>query len=304
MNNNDILQRFIFEDAGVRGEIVRLNQSFKAIISQHRYPPLVQQLLGEMLAVAALLTATIKFKGRLTVQFQGKGKLKLLLAQCDYRFHIRGLAQWADELTQEELGSVFKDGTLAITIDPTGGGKRYQGIVSWEGNSIAQSVEGYFRHSEQLPSRIWLAVDKDRAVGLFLQTLPESELASRQAKGQDFPSEAGSDWEKIIHLTETVTPAELLLLENETLLRRLYSLENEVRIYAPAPVTFQCKCSRENCEQAILLLGQDEIEDELKDKNKIVVTCDFCSKEFMFDRVDLENIFKQRGDTSSSTQIH
>lgn len=300
-----MLQRFIFEDAAVRGEIVHLGASFQQIVSQHSYPPLIRQLLGEMLAAVTLLSAIIKFNGRLTVQFQGHGKLKLLLAQCDNKFNIRGLAQWKQDLTQADLSEAFKEGVLVIMMDPASGGKRYQSIVEWQGHSIAQSIEGYFQNSEQLPTRIWLSVSENHAAGLLLQIMPETKSTVEKLTSKEGFSQFDRDWEHIIHLSETLTSKELLDLDNETLLRRLYSQENKVRLFSPTAVQFHCECTASRCENALLLLGHDEIEEELKGNQKIVVTCDFCSKEFIFDRVDVERLFKQKGgDSSSSSNIH
>ncbi len=297
MNNRDILQRFLFENASVRGEVVHLEQSFQTIVQQHNYPPAVRRLLGEVLAAVCLLSATIKFTGRLSLQFQGKSKLKLLLAQCDNQFHIRGLAQWKGDLSYEELLNSLKQGTLVITIDPEKGGKRYQGVVAWQGNSIAESVEGYFQHSEQLPTRIWLAANEQHAAGLLLQVLPaEGHPKTKKIAGDD-------NWERITYLTSTVTAEELLNLNHENLLYRLYH-EEEVRVFQPVSITFQCTCSVERGEKAVLFLGRDEVEQELKDKQKIVVTCEFCSKEYIFDRVDVAKIFKHGDKPSSSTQVH
>lgn len=304
MNKKDILQRFLFENAPVRGEIVHLDNSFATIVLQHQYPPLIRQLLGEMLLAAVLLAAIIKFKGRLTVQFQGKGKVKLLIAQCDDEFHIRGLAQWSGDLTAEELLAALKTGILVITIQPESASEPYQGIVSWQGDSLAESIEGYFRDSEQLTTRIWLSVHENQASGLLLQVVPES-AEGKPTKKKEVVSPPDRDWEQIIHLTETLTPNELLKLDHETLLRRLYSHDNEVRLFPSVPVMFQCTCSTERSDNAILLLGREEITEELKAKKMIVVTCDFCSKEFTYDAVDIERIFKQNGGaSSSSTQLH
>src|SRR4029079_3003032 len=114
MNDKDILQRFIFDSSPVRGEIVHLNDSYKSIMKQHNYPPMIQKILGEALVAASLLSAIIKFKGRLTVQFRGNGKLKLLLAQCNQQFQLRGLAQWSEDLKEDELWDAFNQGVLAI----------------------------------------------------------------------------------------------------------------------------------------------------------------------------------------------
>ena len=142
MNDNDFLQGFLFENAPVRGEFVRLHTSYQTIINQHDYPPLIRRLLGEALLAASLLASVIKFKGRLTVQFRGKGKLKLLLAQCNQEFHLRGLAQFEDGLDQTNIVDDLKQGILAIMMDPEmPGGKRYQGIVAWQGHSLAESMK-------------------------------------------------------------------------------------------------------------------------------------------------------------------
>jgi molecular chaperone Hsp33 len=299
MNNNDLIQRFVFEDADVRGEIVRLNLSYKTIIAQHPYPPFIQKLLGETLAVATLISAVIKFKGRLTVQFQGKGGLKLLLAQCDDEYHIRGLVQWQPELMEETLLDAFQNGVLAIIMQGEKGNQRYQGTVRWQGNSLAECIEGYFRDSEQLPTRLWLNVNEQQAVGLLLQVMPSTVKSAVQEALPRYLQ----DWEQIIHLTETMTAAEFQQLDTETLLRRLYSFEHELRLFPPDPVTFHCTCSQSRSETALLLLGKEEVEEELTQKQAIVVTCDFCNQEYKFDRVDVERIFKQQGG-AGSTRVH
>jgi molecular chaperone Hsp33 len=294
MNDKDIIHRFLFEDIPVRGEWVRLTDSYRTIVLQHQYPVLIQRLIGEMLVVATLLSAIVKFKGGLSVQFQGKNKLKLLLSQCDQEFNVRALAQWLEEIQPEELDSVFKDGVIGITIEPQTGAQRYQGLVAWQGHSISESIEGYFRDSEQLPTRLWIEVTENNATGLLLQVLPKD--GSKPQAGDD-------DWDRLLHVTDTVKPEELSQLDPVTLLRRLYA-EDEVRIFQANPVKFGCKCSTERCENAIRILGKEEAESELKAKQVIIVTCEFCSKEYSFDRVDIARIFSQGENPPSSTQVH
>lgn len=298
MNDNDKLHRFLFENVSVRGEIVRLHDSFQTITQQHDYPPLIRQLLGQALVAVSLLTAIIKNKGRVTVQFQGKGKLKLLLAQCNDECHLRGLAQYEGETcTEEDIQSSFQHGLLTIMIDQENTGKRYQGIVPWQGKSLAESIEGYFRDSEQLPTKLWLAVDDQHAAGLLLQIMPKETTGKQSAA----IAENNHEWEHVLHLTNTVTSTELLQLSHETILHRLY-FEEPVRIFKPHTMIFHCTCSVERAENALLLLGRDEVEAELKDKQVIVVTCEFCNKEIVFDRVDVTRIF-MRG-SASGTQAH
>jgi molecular chaperone Hsp33 len=295
MKNQDKLQRFLFENVFVRGEIAHLNTSYDTILEQHDYPPLIRRLVGEALVLVSLLTGMIKFNGRLSLQFQGQSGLKLLLAQSNQKLQLRALAQWEGELDEAQLLEDLKKGVLAIIMDPDNTTQRYQGMVSFRGNSLAESMEGYFNDSEQLPTRIWLAVDKHKAAGLLLQTLPHPE--------KELPEEIKAAWEHLTILTDTVKPEELLNLETETLLHRLY-VEEDIRMFEPTDITFKCTCSLERGQNAILLLGRTEAEEELNEKQVIVVKCDFCNKEYIFDRVDVENIFRQGGLPPSSTQIH
>lgn len=298
MFKKDLLHRFIFEKAPIRGEFVQLQESFLTILEQHAYPTAIRQLLGEALCVAALLSAVIKFQGRLTVQFRGKGKLKMLLTQCNNLFHLRGLVKWEGEMTYDELMEAFNDGVLVIMLD-TGGTGRYQGIVSWRGNSLLESIEGFFKESEQLATKLWLKVDEKNAAGLLLQIIPSKENAEFNLQA----NLENPEWQHAIDLTEKLAPEDLLQLDAETLLSKLYP-EEDIRLFDPVPVMFKCTCNRKRGEDAILLLGQKEAEEELKTKNAIVVTCDFCNKEYVFDKVDVAAIFKNKDKTSPTTNIH
>lgn len=288
--SKDKLQRFIFDKAPVRGEYIRLQESFQAVMSQHPYPEPIRKLLGEALCVAALLSAIIKFKGRVSVQFRGQGKLKMLLAQCDDQFHVRGLARWEGELSYADLMESFNQGVLGIMLD-SGPSNRYQGIVSWRGNSLAESIEGYFQDSEQLATKIWLTVNETSATGLLLQIIPSTD------------SDASADWDRITNLTKALQPQEMLALEYEELLNQYYP-DDEIRIFDPAEVEFKCTCSRERGENAISILGREEAEAELKNNHTIVVTCDFCNHEYVFDRADVTKIFESKNPPPSSTQLH
>lgn len=296
--NKDSLQRFLFDKAPVRGEYVRLQESYQAIINQHDYPPSIRQLLGEALCVASLLSAIIKFKGRLTVQFRGKDKLKLLLAQCDDQFNLRGVAKWDGEMSYEDLMESFNHGMLIITLD-SGPSKRYQGVVEWRGNSLAESIEGYFRDSEQLDTKVWLAINDTVAVGYLLQTIPHTDNDVMIIEEDD----AVSPWERITQLTLGLDAEQMLGMEYEALLASLYP-EDDVRVFPGTEVQFKCTCTRKRGEEAILILGHKEAEEELKDKNVIVVTCDFCNKEYVFDRMNVAEIFEKNDNPPPETPIH
>lgn len=295
----DLLQRFIFENEPIRGEYIKLEDSLQTILAQHAYPPAIQRLLGEGLCAAALLSATIKFKGRLTVQFRGKGKLQLLLAQCDDKYQLRGLAKYDGDVTYEELMDSFQNGVLMIMLDSGVAGQRYQGVVEWQGNSLAESIQGYFRDSEQLATKIWLNADDQRAVGYLLQIIPVADENARAMESEI----VNPSWHRIISQTEASNLQALLDSSYPELLTQIYPDET-IRVFDASPVTFHCGCTRKRGEDAISLLGRDEAEEELREKQSIVVTCDFCNKEYVFDRVDVEAIFKKYGESPPDTHLH
>lgn len=291
MNDHDILQRFLFEHANVRGEIVRLKATYRAITERHPYPLSVQRLLGEALACTALLSATIKFEGTLILQIQSDGPIHLLVTQINEHFHLRGLAKWHGDNPPDNFAQALGEGRLALTITPHEG-ERYQGIVSLEGETLSAAVQKYFDQSEQLPTHLFLASNEQFAAGFLLQTTPNHSS-----------SDPDYFWEHVVHLAKTLTADELLSLSNETLLKRLFH-EEDVRIFEPATVSFRCECTVERMERALRLYGYEEAQNILLTNKHVTVTCEFCHRHYDFDQVDIERIFRSDvgpSDTSSKT---
>ncbi|MGE3919562.1 MAG: Hsp33 family molecular chaperone HslO [Gammaproteobacteria bacterium] len=279
----DCLQRFIFEHSDVRGEILRLNKSFKTITEQHYYPTLIRQLLGEALTTSILLTATIKFSGNLTLQFQTNNDrpVKLLVARCDQNFNIRGLVQFNESLLKDIKTStaLLGEGQLVVTISPDNSVQPYQSIIPLHDQGIAQSLENYFAQSEQLATRIWLASSENSCAGILLQLLPEKASREREFF-----------WEHAVRIGETITPEELLTLPSETILHRLYH-DQDIRLFDTQPIQFKCHCSKKGMENAIRTLGEQEAMLLIDEKQCITVTCEFCNSYYNFDKVDVANIF-------------
>ncbi len=273
MQQPDKLHRFTFADLPLRGELVTLTQSFREIRDRHQYPPAISALLGEALAAVALMTATVKFEGRLTLQLQSASTLKLLLVECNHLGHVRGLAQLRDGA--EPGGADFRElvagGQMAITIEPDQG-KRYQGVVPLSGDNLAACLEDYFLRSEQLATRIRLLVNNEAAFGLLLQNLPEHQ-------GTDALAHAG-------HLAETLSLEEALSLEHEDLLYRLYH-QDKVTLFKPQPVRFNCSCSRERTLRALDSVDPEELQKILAEDGAVEMTCDFCSTVYRFLPADL-----------------
>lgn len=276
MIQNDTLQSFIFENRPARGEWVHLRASYQKIIEQHRYPAPISQLLGEALVCATLVSGMIKIPGRFTLQFQGTGLLRLLTASCTHEHHIRGLAQY-DESVDESSRDLFQLGKLTITFQPETGSPN-QGIVAITGGDIAAAVEQYFQQSEQLPTRLFVAVNESGASGLLLQTLPGKE-------------DALNDWEHLTILAQMMEAEELLTLPNDVLLHRLYH-EEDIRLFAQDSVSFRCTCTRARSENAIRLMDKNDINELLQEKPTIDVCCEFCNAHYDFDQVDIAQLLK------------
>ena len=272
----DSLHRFLFEAFPVRGELVRLDSTWQEILSRYDYPPSVRTVLGETLCAAALLAATIKFRGHLTIQLHGDGDLELLVVQCTSELLLRGLARWQGEGDQP-VAALLGDGRLVITIEPDDGGERYQGIVPATGDGIAAIIEEYFERSEQLSTRLWLSAGGDCTAGLLLQRLP----------GEQSDADA---WGRVCHLAETVSARELRGLPAEALLQRLFH-EESVRLFESRPVSFRCSCSRERIESVIRGLGIKEARAILQEQGGIRVACEFCNRRYKLDAVDVAGLF-------------
>lgn len=276
MNDQDSFRRFLFEDIGVRGELVSLDASWQTVLERHPYPSAVSSQLGQALAAVLLLSATIKFRGSLILQAQSEGPLHTLVAQATHGLAIRGLAQWRTEVPLGRLAEIYGAGRLVLTIQNEGA-EPYQGIVALEGANLAEAIQTYFSLSEQLATRLWLAADGEHAAGLLIQELP----SHRGAK---------ADWQRVALLADTVTESELLRLPGETLLYRLFNEEN-VRLFEPEPVTFRCSCSRERIETMLRGLGLEEVESVLRERGSVEVGCEFCNRRYVFDPVDIRALF-------------
>lgn len=289
MIEQDLLRRFLFEELGVRGEWVKLTASWQAAKLHQRGSENVQQQLGQALAAVAMLSATVKFKGSMILQAQGDGDIKTLVAQATDQRKIRGLVRAKEDIATGSLEAMYGHGRLVLTIESQNG-HPYQGIVPLQGSNLAAALQTYFEQSEQLKTRLWLFANATHAVGLLLQELPAQENYQ-------------TDWEHIEILANTVTEQELFDLDCEQLLYRLFHQE-KVRLFDPEPVEFGCGCSRPNIEKTLFSMGRTELEDILKERDIIEVNCEFCSKQYRFDKFDVENILSQTSTVTDSETRH
>ncbi|WP_298440634.1 Hsp33 family molecular chaperone HslO [uncultured Ferrimonas sp.] len=283
MKHTDLLQRYLFDKADVRGELVQLEASYQQILANHDYPAVVQRLLGELQAATAMLTATLKFEGEIAVQMQGDGPLSLAVINGNHNHVMRGIARFTGEVPEGDLQAQLGKGHLVITITPTDG-ERYQGIVALDKPTLAANIEQYFAQSEQLNTRLWLHADGNKAGGMLLQQMPASNVI------------ATVPFEHLEALTDTIKADELYSLAANELLYRLYH-EESIQLFAASDISFACGCSRQRSLAALASIDKAELEQILAEQGQIKMHCDYCHSNYHFDAVDVAGL----GQTQASS---
>jgi molecular chaperone Hsp33 len=278
--STDSSQRFIFENRDIRGQLVHLNTSFEEVLNINAYPAAVAKLLGEFLSASVLLSSTIKFEGRLIMQVRSKGEVSLLMAEATHDRQIRAIARMEADLTSKEFSVLLKDGTLVVSVEPKYG-ERYQSLVPLLGADLAECLKHYFNQSEQLSTFIKLAANQSSAAGILIQQLPKQLV-------QD-PSLRENQWQQAVILAQTTKQDELLALDNEQLLRRLY-LEDDLKMFDSDPVVFKCSCSYERTARALMMVEADELDSMFSETPSLEMICEFCQKKYAFTRESLGEI--------------
>ena len=313
MHDRDCLHRFMFEQYPIRGHLVHLDAAWRALIEHREYPAPIRDTLGEAVAASLLLAATIKFEGVLSLQLQGDGPVHLMLAQCTGGLGVRGLARYKEggfaggdagvntPGGAAGIADLIGAGNLTVTLETDDASQRYQGIVPIAGRRLAESLQVYFENSEQLPTRLWLHADADGASGMLLQRLPIAD-ASPRAHAADAAA-VDDAWRRVQLIGETLTPGELRTLGDAEILHRLFN-EDDVRLYEPTPVYFRCRCSRERVGGMLQSLGEAECRSVLAERGEVEVRCDFCNRAYVFDAVDVEQLFNAGVAGASGSSLH
>ncbi len=297
MIESDRLRRFLFEDAPLRGHWVRLSKTWIEARQHQRLNAPAQALLGESLAAVALISASLKFEGTLTLQLLGStGAVSMLVAQATDERALRGMAQMAEDAG--ERGTAFSEqitgGRLVVSVEQGNGAAPWQGIVPLNGDSLAECLAHYFEVSEQLPTVLVLAASDEHAAGLLLQKLP-----APQREGESAAASAQDVWEEATALLRTLGADELLTVGSGELLHRLFNA-HDLRLFDSEPVHFACRCDRERVASLLRGLGQAEIESILAEQGAVTVTCEFCQQPYSFDAVDAARLFLPASEDTSS----
>ena len=349
------VRRFTLENQPVRGYWVDLASAWQALRAHQHYTPAVQNLLGEAVSASVLLAATLKFEGTLTLQLEGKGEVRLLVAQCSNDFKVRAVARLSEEAAastpstapESEAGDsgpeesaqsesrtsvsgvfdlgpraegaspfaifpkaadalaaasfrqlVGDSGRVIVTIEGGNNGMRYQGIVPLNGDSLAECLESYFASSEQLPTRVRLAANGDRTVGLLLQKLPEPGGAEME---EGSPSAVA--WHDAERGIAAVRPGDLVGASLQPLLEERFG-QRDVRVFKGAPVEFSCRCSQARVAGLLRSLGADEVRDVLREQGAVEVTCEFCQHPYKFDAFAVEQLFAPGATPDAGQSVH
>jgi molecular chaperone Hsp33 len=296
VSDTDRVRRFVLERHPIRGHAVRLAQSWQELREHQDYPPAVQKLLGEAVGAVALLAATLKFDGVLTLQLQGKGLVNLLVAQCTNDFKLRAMARHQPIEGEPGFRALAGDGQIVVTVEAADRASSYQGVVPITGDSLAESLEAYFLQSEQLPSRVVLAATASVVSGMLVQRMPS--VGGTQQPGDPAALEAA--WMKCDHAMASLTPDQLLSDDMEQRLVNMFGAD-EVRVFGGNEVIFECRCTRSRVGAVLRSLGVEEIRSVIKEQGSVTVTCEFCQKPYKFDPIDAEQLFADSSPKGSSS---
>jgi len=275
----DYVQRFLFEDLDIRGRLVCLTGSWQRMLDGRGYPEDITTLLGHTTALNVLLGANQKGAGRVTMQVQGSGPVKLLVADCTADLKIRGMASY-ESLHQERVSerSLLGDGRLAVTLEDVKSGRVYQSLVPLEGETLEQIFEHYLSQSEQLHAFLRLHADGGALCGLLLEKLPGAE--SRDPDG----------WDRVRHLASTLTLDETRDMQPYELLTRVFP-EELMRVFRLYAVEYHCPYDDKKVKDMLRGLGRAEVEAILAERGEVVIRNEMCNHEYRFDARAVAELF-------------
>jgi len=297
--SSDALSRFVFERAAVRGAFVRLDDTSRAILACHPYPPALARIIAELAAAAALLAATLKFDGSLIVQLSGDGPVRLLVVECDGELNLRATAQWSEvarllpaDAPLATLAGGPAHGRLAIMLDPKGAGQIYQGIVALQATSVSTLIEHYLSTSEQIESRLVLATSGGAARGLLVQRMPGATAGDDQA------------WRRASDGATALDDAALFGAPDTAALLQQAFASDDVRLFRPRSARFACSCNAQRVANALRLIGRDEVESILAEQGTVGVTCEFCNRHYALDAAQARALFDGAAAADSAPTRH
>lgn len=290
---SDTLKKYLSADRSTRVQTLKLDSAWQTGLAHQDLPPVITSLLGQLTAASVLLAGNIKFDGSVVLQIQGNGPVNLIMVECTSDMNIRATAHVLDkslinaDTNLQDLMNSDGKGRFSVMLEPANKNDRtsaYQGIVPLESDTVAQALEYYMQHSEQLDTRLWLAADDKQCGGLLLQRLPAESDAAKHT------------WEHLQTLANTIKPDELIEKDSASLIHQLF-WQDDLIAFPEQPIYWHCPCSRERVANMLQTLGKNEINEILQEQGHVEVDCNFCGKVYEFDEIDCIAIFSQSDNT-------
>ncbi len=279
MKQNHI-QRFLFKDLNIRGQVIQLNDAWQAMLKDRHYPPAITKLLGELTAFSVIMATGMKHTGKITLQIQGSGPITLLVVEVTHDLKIRGVAKTNETVAHSaSLDELLGDGQILVTLENTQTNHHFQSYVERVGETIIDAFENFLSQSEQLPSKLWLAATDEALGGVLIQKMPDSD--ERDTDG----------WNRIYRVSSTVTDEELIQLEPEIILHRLFH-EEEVELFEAQTVQYECPQDKARVDAMLLSLGEKEVRKILKEQGEIVIHNEICNFHIRYGEAEVNALFK------------
>lgn len=277
------IQRFLFKEHAIRGQHVHLNDAWRDMITDRHYGPTIQALLGELAVIATMIANNLKHQGKITLQVQGSGPVHLLVIEVTHDLKIRGLAKTQESLNNDaSFNEMLGDGQILVTLENTQTRSHFQSFVPRESDTIAGCFEDFFTQSDQQPARLWLAADAEHAGGFLLQKMPENG-------GHEVEVDEDA-WNRTLLLAETLKEQELLTLNCETTIHRLFH-EELVELFEEKTVCYECPQDKERVDAMLRSLGEEEVRKILEEEGKIAIHNEICNFHLVYLKEDVDALF-------------
>ncbi len=287
----DSISRFIFNNLDIKGEVAQTANSFNKLLGDHKYPRCLRKLLGEMQVAIALMTETIKFEGNIMLQLRGDGKLHYAFVNSNDKQETRGIAVWEGEVSDQDTWNnlLGKNPVLTITVIPNNG-NQYQGIIDLNHENLNQCIEDYYKQSVQIDTRVWLWCDENtlRSAGIIIQKLPTKDEEKLK-----------NDFEHISVLIDSMTKAEVLNLESNEILYRMFHQES-VNVFEGKKIVWKCSCGKDVFRERLSELPQEELKQLLEEQGGFSVECQSCGRKYEFTKKESLEIIKNAAQKSQN----
>ncbi|HIE40359.1 MAG TPA: Hsp33 family molecular chaperone HslO [Thiomicrorhabdus sp.] len=284
------VQRFLFKELNIRGQVIQLHEAWQAMVKDRHYPDVIEKLLGELTVFSVIMASGMKHTGKVTLQIQGSGPVTLLVVEVTHDLKIRGVAKTNDTIQDKTtLDELLGDGQILVTLENTQTNRHFQSYVERVGQNIQEVCENFLSQSEQQPSKLWLAATHIALGGVFIQKMPDSDNLDKDG------------WTRIQSIATTVKQEELTELDPKTLLHRLFH-EEQVTLFEAKTVQYECPQDKSRIDQMLIGLGEEEVRKLLKEQGEIVVHNEICNVHARYGQAEVDALFKQTQEATPATK--